>query len=299
MFRIGCDPEFILMNEMMVPQSALRMTEARKYRPIPLSCGAFLADNVNLEVNTKPADSVDEFCDTFQKVITETGSYFPDLTIHAIASIEYPKEVCKDREAKEFGCDPDYNAHKWNGEFVKANKVAKSAAKKPLRSTGGHIHIGRNSPEVNKLLSTVEGGLSLVVAMDFFAGLPLVYLDSDPSAPDRRKLYGLAGSHRPQDHGIEYRALSSFWTRHPDLTKFVYLATKSAVQSAIQDTVSIILKKVGSKTIQHAINKSDKELCRDIYLNEVAQYCDPSVVEMAEELRNRDFRSDVLEAWRV
>ena len=63
---------------------------------------------------------------------------------------------------------------------------------------------------------------SVVRMMDLFLGIPSIFLDTDETSKERRRIYGHAGSHRTPDYGLEYRALGNFWFSSPDLTRLMY-----------------------------------------------------------------------------
>lgn len=91
----------------------------------------------------------------------------------------------QDERAQLFGCDPDFNA--WlNG---KENVVGRPD--KVSRCAGGHLHCGYDdfNDETNMLL---------IKALDLFISVPLVLMEPDN---ERKKMYGKAGSFRPQPWG--------------------------------------------------------------------------------------------------
>jgi hypothetical protein len=71
---------------------------------------------------------------------------------------------------------------------------------KPLRSAGGHIHIGHEFPRSDDF-----NRLAVVRMMDLFVGLPAIYLEHDDTSLARKALYGKAGRFRRPDHGVEFR----------------------------------------------------------------------------------------------
>ena len=291
---IGCDPEFVAIDA-GIPISALSLTTGRKENPILLRKGKLLADNVNIEINVEPSAKFEVFESNFKSVILEAEQTVGH-ELHAIASICYPDNILENPEALAFGCNPDMNAFSLYLQFP-----PEVASLSTFRTTGGHIHLGMNSDE-HDYLNDDMGKIRAIQMMDAVVGLPMVYVDTDPSAPDRRKLYGLAGSHRPTVYGVEYRALSSFWTRSPLLTKLVFLLSQAAVSIAKDKKLSQkILRSIGTDELQRAINVSNRGLCKELFDSNVAEYIeDPETLDVfANVTRDLDkfTNSHIISAW--
>jgi hypothetical protein len=88
--------------------------------------------------------------------------------------------------------------------------------KTPFRSAGGHIHLGSEN------LQDPMQVFSVIRMMDLFIGIPSIFLDTDDTSKERRRIYGHAGSHRVPDYGLEYRALGNFWLSSPELVGLMY-----------------------------------------------------------------------------
>jgi hypothetical protein len=58
--------------------------------------------------------------------------------------------------------------------------------------------------------------------MDLFFCVPSLWIDQDPTSAARRRLYGKAGTHRPKDYGVEWRAPGNFWLRSQETVRFTY-----------------------------------------------------------------------------
>jgi hypothetical protein len=290
-FTFGCDPEFVAYRDGL-PVSALKIIDARKETPTNLSKGGLLADNVNIEVNTVPTDSFDEFVTVFRSVIDES-EHITNAELHAISSLDYPEDQLDDPEALAFGCNPDYNAHSLSIQYP-----ATEAALSSFRTTGGHIHIGVNDSEHEYLYDDM-GKVYAVRAMDAVVGLILVALDIDPTSPKRRELYGLAGSHRPTEYGVEYRAPSSFWTRNPLLAQIAFELTQTAAKLASdRDLIDSMINKIDANVLQDAINTSNRALCQNIFYNEIASYVNPETIELINLAEKNDFGyTRILPAW--
>ncbi len=71
----------------------------------------------------------------------------------------------------------------------------------------------------------------LVKQLDYFLGIPSLLLDKDE---ERRHLYGKAGAFRPKPYGVEYRVLSNFWLKSPELMRWVYNTTHLAISELMK-----------------------------------------------------------------
>ena len=109
------------------------------------------------------------------------------------------------------------------------------------------------------------GKITVVRIMDITHGIPSVLLDSSERAVERRKLYGKAGCHRPTEYGVEYRVLSNFWFKDPNL---VMLISWHLVQDALKVVREMdhekIVNDIGEERIRRVINGGLKEEAEDI-----------------------------------
>ncbi len=119
-----------------------------------------------------------------------------------------------------------------------------------LRTTGGHIHIGYNTPD---MLSSIE----MIKYMDIFLGLPSLFIDTDM---ERRKLYGKAGCFRLKPYGFEYRTLSSFWIAKE---KYMHLVFNSSHRAVSSFEHHIDIKKT-ERDVENAINNADLKAAQDL-----------------------------------
>lgn len=244
---LGADPELFVMNETTGEiVSAEGFVLGTKYEPHHFDkdeagyCTSL--DNVMAEFTIPPVKSAEEMCRAIYHGIDFINGLLPKgLKTVAVASAVLDPKHLQTESAKTFGCEPDYNV------WTRSINPQPKATNKNLRSAGGHIHIGYDSPDM-------ETNEKLVKACDIFLGLPSILLDTDV---DRRKLYGKAGCFRMPSHGIEYRVLSNFWTKTPELVTWAYTQTMAAVdfvnaEMEVSDEDAIL--------IQKAINNVDKEL---------------------------------------
>jgi hypothetical protein len=80
---------------------------------------------------------------------------------------------------------------------------------------GGHIHIS-------------EYNVDLIRYMDLYLGVPSILMDTDTR---RRELYGKAGAYREKPWGLEYRVLSNFWYKTPELIGWVWDQCERATEA--------------------------------------------------------------------
>jgi hypothetical protein len=76
----------------------------------------------------------------------------------------------------------------------------------------------------------------------------------------RRELYGKAGSHRPTEYGVEYRVLSNFWFKSPQLVMLMTGPLLEDVLKLVRNKIANeIIDKVGKNNIIRIINESRVE----------------------------------------
>lgn len=246
---IGCDPELFLQNNLGEFKSAINLIGGSKLFPriIREDGCAVQEDNVAVEFNIPPTTEVDKFVEAInfnlkyiEELVREKG-----LSLSITASANFGSKELRPRAAREFGCDPDYNA--WTGRI---NPRPKSSDKS-LRSAGGHIHV-----------QTIHNPFYMARAMDLFVGVPSVLLDADTR---RRELYGKAGACRPKDYpGVEYRAVSNFWIATDELKRWVFNQTQRAHEWMNTQAAEFGYLEGESDRIQECINTSNQELANQI-----------------------------------
>lgn len=227
----GSDPEFMVFDKNGSIKSAIGIVKGTKAKRIDLGNGHKLFyDNVLCEMNVSPGTDESEviglFADCFKRAATAIYPY----RLRPQASCIYPPRECEHEDAKVFGCEPEFCAY----EMQQLNPPTCEPGN-TFRSAGGHIHLGCDT-EVWPLKAPIEnvgtddedcskrdwGRLWVVRMMDLFVGVPSLFIDHDSTSKARRQLYGKAGTHRPKDYGVEYRATSNFWLQSPKLTSLVY-----------------------------------------------------------------------------
>jgi len=268
---IGTDPEYFLMNKKTATLvSAIPYIKGDKHHPVPLKNGGNIqSDNVAVEFATKPANSTEEFISNLKATISDTLNVLPKgFELAVLPSAEFHPLELADPKAQEFGCTPDYCA--WE-------LIENEAPRHPnpnFRSCGGHIHVGclkeDGSPTHKdaQFLLNPEGKILMIRGMDLFHGIISTILDSSAAAIERRKLYGKAGCHRPTPYGVEYRALSNYWTKTPYSSMLISSLTDDVVELILADKLNDIIAEVGAEDIQRIINTGNAEDAK-ITLNKV------------------------------
>lgn len=221
--KVGADPEIFVAKRGKL-FSAHGLVPGTKDSPHKVNKGAIQVDGMALEFNIDPSESCEDFVDKIQSVMGQLEVRLPEgvqLTVIPTAEFGHQYIQSQPEEAKELGCSADLNAYT-GGENPKPD------AEVPFRTAAGHVHIGWtemmdiNSPE------HMEVCCELTKVLDLYLGVPSVLLDSDTK---RRSLYGAAGAFRSKTYGLEYRVLSNFWLKTPELMRWVYDQTSKAVRA--------------------------------------------------------------------
>lgn len=199
MLTIGADPEVFLKrgNEYI---SAVGKIGGTKTKPKKISKGFNIhEDNVAVEYNFPPAEEASEFV-AHNQFCLDAVKMVADLHKCEVA-IEsdafFSDEELSSPQAREFGCNPDYNA--WNLDI----NPTPNAQQTNLRTAGGHIHIGYAGMDMRQKFQ-------LIRALDIFLGIPLAMLEPNSR---RTELYGNLGACRPKKYGVEWRVPSNIWVR--------------------------------------------------------------------------------------
>lgn len=265
---IGTDPEFFMQRQedgKLI--SAVPYIDGTKEKPEPLENGGNVQfDNVAIEFATDPAESGEDLVEKIRNAFTDIMKKLPeghDLVVEPSANFD-PDQL-ETEEAQQFGCDPDFCA--WG---IKVND-APFCSDLSLRTCGGHIHVGKKKDDGNDFLRDPMGKIAVVRMMDVVHGIISVILDRSEKAVTRRKLYGKAGCHRPVAlesgglyDGVEYRVLSNFWFKSPDLVMLMDSLTQDVLKVIRELDHEGFIAEIGEELIQNVINEGLIEVAQDI-----------------------------------
>jgi hypothetical protein len=210
-FTFGLDPEFMLVKDGKYI-SAIGVIPGTKEKRYEIDGDSFYYDNVLAEMTVKPSRNKNEAIKNIGTALRKFAKLAAPHRLVAQASQKYPKDQLTHDDAIAIGCSRECCVYALREIDPPEDKMKGS----PLRSAGGHIHIGMPFAQ-NSL-----GCFATIRMLDLFLGIPAVLLDNDPSSPARKELYGQAGRFRKPAHGAEYRSLGNFWLSSPKLTGLVY-----------------------------------------------------------------------------
>lgn len=216
----GCDPEFFIQDKHGNFVSSIGKVGGSKAKPRPLpdAPGSVQEDNVAVEFNIIPVVDVNGWLQSIRQVMTSIEKELNAkglVSNRSAPSVLFKPQELKHPKAMEFGCEPDYDA--WSKQ--ENPKPVAPKGLENLRTAGGHIHVGYDSPDFDK-------AINLIRAMDVFLGVPSVTLDNDQR---RRELYGKPGAFRFKPYGVEYRTLSNFWISDTIYMNWVWDQTNKAI----------------------------------------------------------------------
>lgn len=242
MYFVGADPEvFVKRNGLLL--SGHGLIPGTKKKPHPVERGAVQVDGMALEFNIDPAASCEEFSLNIQTVMAQLKAMVPDceIAIQAVANFGHEYMATQPEEARELGCDPDFNAYT-------GRTNDRPDGNRPFRTAAGHVHIGfTTGAEVIDPVHRADCEM-IVRQLDYYLGVPSLLLDEDDQ---RRELYGKPGAYRPKSYGVEYRVLSNFWLKNTALIEWVYTQTMAAMAALEAGNIA--------PDVEALINNSDKE----------------------------------------
>lgn len=248
-FTIGADPELFLEKdgEIISAEGIIGGTKASP-KKISDKGHAIQEDNIMIEFNIPASDNKESFRDhiNFVKNYLSQLVLLLGCNLNFSASALVNKKYLQTEQAKEFGCEPDFNVYL---ESMNPSPNSKSN----LRTCGGHIHIGYENP-------SFDTSVLIVKAMDAVLGLNSLLLDTDDR---RREMYGNAGSFRVKDYGVEYRTLSNFWIKDDKLINWAFISTIEALELINSGEIHNIIENF-SEDIRKAIDTNDKKLAKEL-----------------------------------
>ncbi len=290
---IGTDPEFFVVDkETGELKSAIPLIDGTKYEPKKMPGGSMIQrDNVALEFATPPAvngqDFVSKIREAFQDVMKELPAGYD---IAPIPSANFSPEQLDHVEAQMFGCDPDFDV------WTMTQNTAPYAPDHTFRSCGAHIHVGYTEGSGNEFLLEFGGKFATVKTMDLVHGIISTVLDSSPEAIARKKLYGKAGCHRITSYGIEYRVLSNFWLKSPQLVMLMDSLTVDVLNLVRTNKHEEMIEAIGQDTIVSTINEGNVLVAKEIidsYLMEVLSETSKDLLAMCiEKINTFDFKKE-------
>jgi len=150
------------------------------------------------------------------------------------------------------------------------------------------------------------GKVYTIRLMDLFHGVISTILDNSPEAIERRKLYGKAGSHRPTDYGVEYRALSNYWMKSPELVMLMDRLTEEVLKIMREtpegdredmDKGPSIIKEVGETTIQNIINNGEVEKAKEVLETHLMKHLSNETKDLLEMCMEKIETYEIAKEW--
>ena len=231
-FLIGADPECFIREKVTGKLvSAHGMLPGDKKNPHKVKYGAVQVDGMAAEFNIEPAKSKKGFIRNVKSVLATIQEMVGDeYELVFTPTAHFGKELidAQPPEAKELGCDPDYDA--WTGEVNPIPNVDM-----PFRTGAGHIHIGWTKGQDPNNADHVKVCRHLIKNLDYITA-PTMLIDKDT---ERRKLYGNIGAFRPKPYGVEYRTPSNFWLASEEYMGVMYDMVKAAITLQYFNTLTL------------------------------------------------------------
>lgn len=231
-YSIGADPELFVINEFTREFiSAHDIIPGSKAAPTPVMCGAVQPDGVAAEFNILPAKTEEEFTTNIRTVLMTlqdmVNAHNPHLQLYCTPTAMFNEAYFKTLPplALALGCEPDMDVYL-------AMPRSASSLGIPMRTGGGHVHIGWTEHASTEDDSHLFDCSAAVMQLDAALYIPSLIFDMDDQ---RRKMYGKIGSYRSKHYGVEYRPLSNLWVSDPDLQAWVFNTTVQAMERLDDD----------------------------------------------------------------
>ena len=294
-FTLGCDPEVFVKKD-GAPVSAHGLIPGNKSAPFKTERGAVQVDGMALEFNTDPVDQND-FDGWNENIVRTKAALKTFLTergdgkynIVEVPVMDFGMEYldAQPEEAKELGCDPDYDAY-----TLKPNP--RPDGDRPFRTGAGHVHIGWGADIPTDNEDHIQICANFVRTCDATVGLFMTFIDRDPR---RRELYGKAGAFRPKSYGVEYRTPSNVWIRNKDRRFMMHnLINRAITHQQSGNPFSSVSVGLTSEQVRDVINRGDHSVAFQI-LNEKFRSAGKSVRDtwfrVVEEMKKEELEGHV------
>lgn len=292
MTTIGTDPEFFIRQRGGKYVTAETMFPGTKEEPHLMTSGAGLqTDNVAVEFASPVANNGKELVDHLKNTFHELFKMMPPEHVLDVApSAEFDADQLTSEQANLFGCSVSYNA--WE---LRPNEPPDATTTR-RRSIGGHIHVGAKEGEGNDFLFDAYGKINTVCLMDAVHGIISVVLDHSEASIKRRELYGKAGDHRPTDYGVEYRTLSAFWMKSPNLVMLIESLTQDVLKLMREGKNKAFIESIGADVIQNTINTGDikeaQKLLDTVILDVLSEESKYYLTECLQNIDKYDFEKE-------
>ncbi|RKZ07209.1 hypothetical protein DRQ25_12140 [Candidatus Fermentibacteria bacterium] len=254
---IGSDFEVIVKDTDGVPMNASLFTKGTKDHPQWFDDHNLQFDGPLLESAINPSGSFEAFNTKIDNALASMSEAL-DSTC-GLSDSSYAIFDNMNEEEAILGCSPEFNV--WSMQPYKADvsSFKYQGLSKNWRCSGAHIHLGYTFNEDNSL-GLPEDYMKINIArmLDVYLGAWSVLIDTDRQ---RRKLYGMAGSIRDKEYGLEYRALGNFWVFNRDTREEVYQRTHRAYERAQEISVH---EAINPDALIDGINTYDEGKCRQI-----------------------------------
>ena len=248
-FKIGSDIEYFLINPLTEEiVSAEGLVLGSKNEPYKFNKNndffSTSLDCVLYEGNIPPCTTKKEWIDN----INYLESYMnASVAKHGLQLHKSACEYLDDKYMTEFatiaGCNQSINV--WARDMFPPIDYSGNN-----KSAGFHIHLSFED-NGDRFIETIE---KFVKAMDLHLSIPAVI---EEPLSERKRFYGKAGDCRigKSYNGVEYRSLSGWWTKYPEI---VWDRTMSAIEFVNSGQV------IDDRSIEKIINTNDKEGAKKI-----------------------------------
>jgi hypothetical protein len=210
-FTFGTDPEFMLTKDSNY-YSAIGIIADNEDFKHQLGKHQAYYDNVMVECAVSPATNKKGAVKNIGDCLKKCSKLVNPYKLVAQAAQDYPKNQLQHKDAKKVGCRPEICAY----SLLSYSPDPLRFATEPLRTSGGHVHLGA------KFILNNYTYFPLTLMMDLFVGVPSVFLDHDPTSKRRKQLYGRGGRFRICEYGMEYRSMGNFWLTSPKLVSLIW-----------------------------------------------------------------------------
>lgn len=260
--QLGTDPECFLFKdgavigcEKVIPKDGLSTG--------PYVLEKIVRDGVQAELAVTPSKNPLELGSRIRSTIAVLKAHvakFEGVVVSFTPQVEVSKKELESlsQESRTLGCALSKNVY---GHFP-----IDVPPDYPMRSAGGHIHLGLGSPIFNRYNHEDERW-RLVPILDTVLANTCVMIDRVEGQAERRKVYGRAGEFRFPKHGLEYRTLSNFWLRSYILTELVMGMAQMCVsilseslQDGGEDLETTLMEQIDLGMVRQAIDTNDPDL---------------------------------------